>query len=135
MHLLRSNTDLRHPGMNIGTGIRTMRYLFALAICFTSILSVAQTPKVLDGLEYRGTSEATFQEGCEGCGNPGHVEFEGKDRMDFTLPGADIIGTARYTRKGNLLRLVDSDWTIELKGDSLFFTAYEYRHTYRRVRK
>lgn len=115
--------------------MKTMRSLFVLLAYSCTALAFAQTPKVLDGLEYRGTTEATFQEGCEGCGNPGHVAFEGKDRMDFTLPGADIIGSARYTRKGNVLRLLDSDWTMELKGDSLFFTAYDYRHAYVRVVK
>ncbi len=93
----------------------------------------AQTPTTLNGLEYRGTSEATHQEGCEGCGNPGHVSFEEGRRADFTLPGSDIIGTLEYTRKGNTLSLVDTDWTMELKGDTLFFTAYDYRHVYLRV--
>ncbi|MBZ0206632.1 MAG: hypothetical protein K8H89_09925 [Flavobacteriales bacterium] len=108
----------------------------AVVLCCIGLAQVrAQTPKVLTGLNYKGTSEAIFQEGCEGCGNPGHIEFKEGNSAEFTLPGSDIIGSLHYGRKGDMLRISDSDWTMELKGDSLFFTAYDYRHAYVRVRK
>ena len=87
------------------------------------------------GLDYRGTLESTHQERCEGCGNPGHVEFREDGFVEFTLPGSDIIESGSYKRSGNTLRFPDSKWTMELKGDTLFFTAYEYRHVYLRVRE
>lgn len=108
----------------------------ALVLCCMGPSGVhAQAPSVLTGLNYKGTSEATFQEGCEGCGNPGHVEFNGTNSAEFTLPGSDIIGSLHYSRKGNLLRISESVRTMELNGDTLFFTAYNYRHVYLRVRK
>ncbi len=114
--------------------LNPMRTLFTLLSVCASVVLCAQTPKNLSGLEYVGTSEAEHQEGCEGCGNPGHVSFEEGGSADFTLPGSDIIGTLRYTRKGDKLSIIDTDWTMELKGDTLFFTAYDYRHVYLRKR-
>ena len=123
---------MRTPAPTI---LRDMRTFFTLTFLCGAMAVQAQAPKNLTGVEYVGTSKAEHQEGCEGCGNPGHVSFEEGGRADFTLPGSDIIGTLRYTRKGDKLSIVDTDWTMELKGDTLFFTAYDYRHVYLRVRE
>jgi hypothetical protein len=95
----------------------------------------AQTPKSLTGLEYRGTAEAVWQEGCEGCGNPGHIQFRKDNTVDYSLPGSDTPDRVKYSRSGDRITLEPGNWTMELKGDSLFFTAYNYRHSYIRVRK
>ncbi|MBK8497514.1 MAG: hypothetical protein IPL52_01530 [Flavobacteriales bacterium] len=99
----------------------TLLFAFAMA-------SAAQTPKNLAGLHYRGTSEAKFQEGCEGCGNPVHVEFREDGDVDLSLPGSDTPGSMRYKRTGNTIRLPGSKWRMVLKGDTLYVTAYDYRH-------
>lgn len=112
-----------------------MRTFTTILLACLAVMVHAQTPTKLEGMEYRGTSASKYQEGCEGCGNPGHVSFREGGLADFTLPGSDIIGTLAYTRKGNKLSIVDTDWTMELKGDTLFFTAYDFRHVYLRARE
>jgi len=94
-----------------------------------------QSPKSLTGLEYRGTAEAVWQEGCEGCGNPGHIRFLKDNTVDFSLPGSDTPNRVKYSRSGDRITLEPGNGSMELKGDSLFFTAYNYRHSYIRVRK
>lgn len=89
----------------------------------------AQTPNFLTGLEYRGTAEAVWQEGCEGCGNPGHVRFVHGAVVDFTLPGSDIIDRRRYVRKGATLEL-EGGIRIDLAGDSLFIHSRGARYAY-----
>jgi hypothetical protein len=111
-----------------------MRILFLPFFLF-ALGAFAQTPKTLNGLEYRGTSEAVRQEGCEGCGNPGRIRFLKDNTVDFSLPGSDTPNRMTYSRKGDHMTFGPGDWTMELKGDSLFFTAYDYRHSYIRVRK
>ncbi len=106
-----------------------------LPFLLLSIGAIAQSPKSLTGLEYRGTAEAVWQDGCEGCGNPGHIRFLKDNMVDHSLPGSDTPNRMTYSRKGDRITLEPSDWTMELKGDSLFFTAYNYRHSYIRVRK
>jgi hypothetical protein len=106
-----------------------------LPFLLLSIGAIAQSPKSLTGLEYRGTAEAVWQEGCEGCGNPGHIMFLKDNMVDYSLPGSDTPNRVKYSRSGNRITLEPSDMTMELKGDSLFVTAYNYRHSYIRVRK
>lgn len=111
-----------------------MRILILPFVLF-ALGAFAQAPKTLNGLEYRGTGEAVWQEGCEGCGNPGRIRFLKDNTVDFSLPGSDTPNRMSYTRNGDRLNLEAESWTMELKGDSLFFTAYNYRHSYMRVRK
>ena len=106
-----------------------------LPFLLLSIGAFAQSPRSITGLEYRGTAEAVWQEGCEGCGNPGRIRFLKDNMVDYSLPGSDTPNRMTYSRKGDRITLEPSDWTMELKGDSLFFTAYDYRHSYIRVRK
>ena len=105
-----------------------------LSILLVSHVS-AQNDSSIEGRVYKGAGEAEFQEGCEGCGNPGHVEFETDNMVSFTLPGADIIEGGNYTREGNMITFPGISQAMELKGDTLFFHAYDYVHTYLRVRK
>jgi hypothetical protein len=106
-----------------------------LPFLLLSFGTTAQSPKSLTGLEYRGSAEAVWQEGCEGCGNPGHIKFLKDNMVDYSLPGSDTPNRVKYSRSGNRITLEPSDMTMELKGDSLFVTAYGYRHGYVRVRK
>lgn len=118
------------------TSIMIRPTAIALLLCSIGLAQVrAQTPDSLSGITYEGAIRTTYQEGCEGCGNSGHVSFKEDGRLSFTLPGSDILVSSHFTRKGDRLVIGDSDWSIELKGDSLFFTAYEYRHAYVRIRK
>ena len=112
-----------------------MRILLSLLLVTHVSLLLAQTPKALNGLQYRGTAEAEHQDGCEGCGNPGHVAFGPGNTVNYTLPGADIIGSEGYKRKRDTVRLAESKFTMELSGDTLFFTAYDHRHVYLRSRE
>jgi hypothetical protein len=114
--------------------LHAMRTL-VLPFLLLSIGAIAQSPKSLTGLEYQGTAEAVWQDGCEGCGNPGHIKFLKDNMVDYSLPGSDTPNRVKYSRKGDRIALEPGDWTMELKGDSLFFTAYNYRHSYIRVRK
>lgn len=110
-----------------------MRNLVFIFLFATVQSAWAQSPRKLDGLEYRGTGEAEHQEGCEGCGNVGMVRFLPDARLDYLLPGSDIIDRKRYTRKGDRLSLEGGHMTMELKGDSLFIDAYGHRYPYIRM--
>jgi hypothetical protein len=119
----------KHP-----SPIHAMRSL-VLPFTLLSIGAIAQSHMSLTGLEFRGTAEAVWQEGCEGCGNPGHIRFLKDNMVDYSLPGSDTPNRVNYSRSGDRIALEPGDWTMELKGDSLFFTAYGYRHTYLLDRK
>lgn len=110
-----------------------MRHSVALFFFAISTLAVAQTPRSLDGLEYYGTGTAEHQEGCEGCGNVGMVRFLPDARLDYLLPGSDIIDRKGYVRKGDRLTLEGGRMSMELTGDSLFIHAYDQRYPYIRV--
>jgi hypothetical protein len=62
-------------------------------------------------------------------------EFLKDNTVDYSLPGSDAPNRMGYTRSGDRISLEPADWTMEFKDDSLFFTAYNYRHSYIRVRK
>jgi hypothetical protein len=98
-----------------------------------ALQALAQSDSSLDGSVYRGTEAGEFREGCEGCGNPGEVEFLPHGRVDCSLPGSDTPAILNYMRDGNLITIEDGDWIMELSDDTLFFTAYDYRHVYLRV--
>jgi hypothetical protein len=106
-----------------------MRILLTIMLCGLACTAFAQAPARLQGLEYRGTAEVQWQEGCEGCGNPGHVRFVQGNAVDFTLPGSDIIDRRRYVRKGGTLE-VEGGIRIDLAGDSLFIHSRGARYAY-----
>lgn len=95
----------------------------------------AQVPSGLDGMEYHGTGQASYQEGCEGCGSRGMVRFMVGSTVDLLLPGSDIMDRRSYTRKGDRLTLQGGDIVMELKGDSLFVIAHDHRHPYVREKR
>ncbi|MBX2978633.1 MAG: hypothetical protein KF905_05000 [Flavobacteriales bacterium] len=107
-------------------------YLLPLLLLATQ--AFAQAPLQLEGLRYRGTAEVQWQEGCEGCGNAGHVYFLKGRHVDYLLPGSDTPNRLRFTREGNRVLLEDTSLRMELQGDSLFLTAYGYRHAFVRER-
>jgi hypothetical protein len=108
----------------------TMRQLILLLFSITATAVWAQIPRTLEGSEYRGTGEAEHQEGCEGCGNVGMVRFLPGSKLDYLLPGSDILDRKTYTQKGDRLTLEGGQMTMELKGDSLFIHAHGHRYPY-----
>ena len=111
--------------------MRILVFIFLLAMVQSTW---AQTPRKIDGLEYRGTGVAEHQEGCEGCGNVGMVRFLPDGRLDYLLPGSDMVDRRVYTRKGDRITLEGGKVTMELRGDSLFLEAFDHRYPYVRVR-
>lgn len=107
-----------------------MRCLFILFFLCAAHGMQAQVPSSLEGVEYHGIGEASYQEGCEGCGNRGMVRFMTGSKVDLLLPGSDIMDRRTYTRKGDHLLLQGGDILMELKGDSLFVIAHDHRHPY-----
>lgn len=112
-----------------------MRCLIILSFLCAAHGMTAQVPSGLDGMEYHGTVEASYQEGCEGCGNRGMVRFMAGSTVDLLLPGSDIMDRRSYTRKGDRLTLQGGDIVMELKGDSLFVIAHDHRHPYVREKR
>ena len=108
---------------------------YLLPILLLVSQALAQAPRQLEGLRYRGTAEVQWQEGCEGCGNAGHVYFLKGRQVDYLLPGSDTPDRVRYTREGNNVLLEGTTRRMELQGDSLFFTVHSYRHAYVRERE
>jgi hypothetical protein len=62
-------------------------------------------------------------------------EFLKDNTVDYGLPGSDTPNRISHTRSGDRISLEPADWSMELNGDSQFFTAYNYRHSYIRVRR
>lgn len=112
-----------------------MHRLFVLLPLIIALDASAQSTRKLEGLIYHGTVAAEPMEGCEGCGNRGRVSFLADSRLDYLLPGSDIIDRRTYTRKGDRLTLEGGDIVIELKGDSLFVLAHDYRYPYVREKE
>ncbi|MCB9184011.1 MAG: hypothetical protein H6591_08830 [Flavobacteriales bacterium] len=111
-----------------------MRTLVLIILLAMVLSTWAQTPRKLDGLEYRGTGVAEHQEGCEGCGNVGMVRFLPDGRLDYLLPGSDMVDRRMYTRNGDRIMLDGGKVTMEVRGDSLLINAYDHRYPYVRVR-
>ncbi len=111
-----------------------MRTLVLIILLAMVLSTWAQTPRKLDGLAYRGTGVAEHQEGCEGCGNVGMVRFLPGGRLDYLMPGSDMVDRKAYTRKGDRIMLEGGKVTMKLRGDSLFLEAFDHGYTYVRVR-
>lgn len=93
----------------------------------------AQVDTKLDGRTYEGTGKAEPMEGCEGCGNRGTVRFLPGARVDYLLPGSDMMDRRAYTRDGDLLLLEGGRVSMELHGDTLYVHFNGLVHTYSRV--
>lgn len=112
-----------------------MQRILVLLPLLVSFGLCAQTMQKLDGRVYRGTGNAERMEGCEGCGNRGTVRFLTGGEVDYLLPGSDIMDRRAYARKGDRITLEGGGMVMELKGDSLFILAHDYRYPYVRDRR
>ncbi|MCB0771387.1 MAG: hypothetical protein KDC00_13385 [Flavobacteriales bacterium] len=110
-----------------------MRVVNILLLCMVVYASNAQIPRKLDGLEYHGTGKAEHQEGCEGCGNVGMVRFLSGSRLDYLLPGSDMMDRRTYMIKGERVLLEGGGMIIELRVDSLFLHDYDHVYPYIRI--
>jgi hypothetical protein len=65
--------------------------------------------------------EASYQEGCEGCGNLGSFEFKknGKE-VEYLRPGSDIISFSPYKQKNNQVIIEEKiSFTVSSDGTQL----------------
>ena len=62
--------------------------------------------------------EASFQEGCEGCGNLGSFEFKknGKE-VEYLRPGSDIISFSPYKQKNNQVNIEEEKISFTVSSD------------------
>ena len=99
----------------------------ALKINFKEI---KRTTIDLAGKEFVEVGEATFQKGCEGCGNLGSFHFlmNGKT-VDYLRSGSDMISFGGYTQAGDQIKIAD-DISFTVSGDGKTLTDNKYKTVY-----
>lgn len=83
------------------------------------------------GKEFIELGEATFQEGCEGCGNLGSFHFlmNGKT-VDYLRSGSDMMSFGNYTQIDNQISIGNEiSFTISVDGNTLFDNKYKTVYT------
>jgi hypothetical protein len=91
---------------------------------------ITKTITDVKGKEFIEEGEATWQDGCEGCGNLGSFHFlmNGKN-VDFLLSGSDTGSFGEYTQSGNQINIEDRYYfTVSEDGKSI--TDHKYKTVY-----
>jgi len=70
------------------------------------------------GKKFIEEGEASFQEGCEGCGNLGSFEFKknGKE-VEYLRPGSDIISFSPYKQKNKQVIIEEEKISFTVSSD------------------
>jgi hypothetical protein len=94
---------------------------------------ISRTTINVAGKEFIEVGEATFQKGCEGCGNLGSFHFlmNGKT-VDYLRSGSDMISFGNYTQIGNQIEIADDiSFTVSDNGKTLIDNKYKTVYTIR----
>lgn len=72
-----------------------------------NVVSIDLTGKSFSGAPETANSEP--QPGCEGCGNPGSIEFLAENRLSLARPGDDQVFMWTYVQIGNQITTENGD--------------------------
>lgn len=93
-------------------------------------------PYTVRGKEYIEEGEATFEEGCEGCGNLGSYKFLSNGmEVDFFRSGSDTGGFGEYKQIGDQVIIIEGELSFTVSPDGSFMTHNKYGTIYNLVKK
>ena len=100
--------------------------VLTLFIFVSSLSSFAQDHlKEVKGTVFIGKEEATYQEGCEGCGNRGEISFFNDGTAEILWAGSDIIESGPYKQKnGKVIFYGKLEFSVSKDGKSIFHKDY-----------
>jgi hypothetical protein len=101
------------------------------AIAFkVNFRELSKTTIDVRGKEFIEVGEATWQHGCEGCGNLGSFHFliNGKD-VDFLLSGSDTGSFGGYKQSGNQIN-ISNEFYFTVSEDGKSITNHKHKTVY-----